>query len=121
MAPSNRIEVLIGHCLLAEPAPDVRLSAYVLPDRVLAIALNSGADGARAFRYDLTLWMPVQSGVPMTRTDEDGPTTPTGPMSLAGTITTSELKFFGLKVCGRKVPQPEAKREESHAQLHSPD
>ena len=38
--------VLIGNCLLARSrAPGVRLSAYVLPDRVLAIVLNQGAGG----------------------------------------------------------------------------
>ena len=33
--------------------PGVRLSAYVLPDRVLAVVLNQATEGPLSFRYDL--------------------------------------------------------------------
>ena len=56
--------VLIGNCLLTEPSPGVRLSAYVLPDRVLAIVLNQGPDGPLSFRYDLAPWVAGPPHVP---------------------------------------------------------
>ncbi len=80
---------------MTEPAPEVRLSAYVLPHRVLAIVLNQGPEAARAFRYDLTPWIPVQSEVQMTRTTEateHGANTPAEAVSPTGTLTTPKLK-----------------------------
>ena len=90
--------VFIGNCLLTDTAPGVRLSAYVLPDRVLAIMLNQGAEGARSFRYDLTPWLPVQSGVRMNRTDEDRKSARARAASAAGTITTPKMKHLEIVV-----------------------
>ena len=90
--------VLIGNCLLTDAAPDVRLSAYVLPDRLLAIVLNQGAEGVRTFRYDLAPWIPAPSAVRMRRTGEDGKSAPARAASAAGTITTPKLKHLEMAV-----------------------
>ena len=64
--------VLIGNCLLREVSPGVRLSAYVLPDRVLAIVLNQGAEAALSFGYDLEPWVPGHATFTATQFDEAG-------------------------------------------------
>lgn len=45
--------VLIGNCLLREIRPGVRVSAYVLTGRVLAVVLNQSPAGTLAFSYNL--------------------------------------------------------------------
>jgi hypothetical protein len=90
--------VLIGNCLLTEPAPGLRLSAYVLPDRVLAIVMNQSAEGARTFHYNLAPWMPVQTGLRMTRTGENGKNARPQAASVAGKITTPKLKHLEMVV-----------------------
>jgi len=90
--------VLIGNCLLTGPTPGVRLSAYVLPDRVLAVVLNQGVEGGLTFRYDLAPWMPVPSGIRMTRTGEDGKSARARTVSVAGTITTPKMKRLEMAV-----------------------
>jgi hypothetical protein len=88
--------VLIGNCLLTDSAPGVRLSAYVLPDRILALVLNQGADGTRTFHYDLTPWMPVPSGVRMSRTGEDGKKARARTVPATGTMTTPKMKHLEM-------------------------
>jgi hypothetical protein len=90
--------VLIGNCLMTEPTPGLRLSAYVLPDRLLAIVLNQGVAGARSFRYDLEPWIPARSAVRMTRTDEDGKSSRARAVSAAGAITTPKLNPLEMEV-----------------------
>ena len=90
--------VLIGHCLLTEPARDLRLSAYVLPGRVLAIVLNQGAEGARTFRYDLAPWMAAPSDVRVRNTDEGGRSARARAAPAAGAITTPKLKHLEMTV-----------------------
>jgi hypothetical protein len=90
--------ILIGHCLLTDPATDVRLSAYVLPKRVMVIVLNQGVEGERTFRYDLAPWMPVHSGVQAIRTHEGGTSTPAELLAPSGTITTPKLKRLEMVV-----------------------
>jgi len=90
--------VLIGNCLLTELMPGVRLSAYVLADRVLAVVLNEGAEGALSFRYDLVPWMPVRSGVRMTWTGEDGKSALGRTAAATGTITTPKMKHLEIAV-----------------------
>ena len=92
--------VLIGNCLLTEPSPGVRLSAYVLPDRVLAIVLNQGAEGELTFGYDLAGWLPgLQAGpqperdkVACTHFDESGRQTLMHEVPASGTLRTGRLK-----------------------------
>lgn len=64
--------VLIGNCLLTEPRPGVRVSAYVLSDRVLALVLNQGAEGSLAVPYSLAPWTPNRSTFTLTQHDEAG-------------------------------------------------
>ncbi len=53
----------IGDCVLQRDCPDARVNAYVLPDRVLVLAMNTG-DTARAVSLDCDLapWLPSTSG-----------------------------------------------------------
>lgn len=55
--------LLIGDCILSEPSPGARVNAYVLPDRILVIAMNTGAT-RRAFKLSLDAapWLASESG-----------------------------------------------------------
>ncbi len=55
--------VLIGDCVLREPCPAARINGYVLPDRILIVALNPGAEKVPiAFACDLGPWLSSPSG-----------------------------------------------------------
>jgi hypothetical protein len=58
--------VFIGACLMPEAAPGVRLTAYVLPGGVLALALNQGSEGSLQFKYDLAPWVPGHAAFTVT-------------------------------------------------------
>lgn len=87
--------VLIGNCLLTEPGPGVRVSAYVLPDRVLAIVLNQGAEGPLTLQYDLAPWM---SGSAFRRTqfDESGRLIADDDVPPAGAVETMNLRHLEM-------------------------
>ena len=53
---------LIGNCLLSQPCPQAHVSAYVLPDSVLMILINSAAERKVDFSCDLTPWLASASG-----------------------------------------------------------
>jgi hypothetical protein len=84
--------VLIGNCLLTEPAPGARVSAYVRPGAVLALVLNQGHTGALKFRYDLAPWLPAASGMQMTRTGEHGKSTRPRAVPASGALTTPKMR-----------------------------
>ncbi len=84
--------VFIGACLTPEVAPGVRLAAYVLPDRVLAIALNQGAEGSLTFRYDLDPWVPGRSKFSLTEYAGSGRNEAPREVAPAGQIRTGSLK-----------------------------
>lgn len=51
----------IGGCLLTEPS-QVRLTAYAMPDRIMALALNqSGIEQSFTFKYDARPWLASKS------------------------------------------------------------
>jgi len=87
--------VLIGNCLLTEPKPGVRVSAYVLPDRVLAIVLNQGAEGPLTLQYDLAPWI---DGLAFRRTqfDESGRLLAAADVPPAGAIETMNLRHLEM-------------------------
>lgn len=90
--------ILIGNCLLAEPSPGVRLSAYVLPDRVLAIVLNQGSDAAISFHYDLAPWAPGRSTFNLIQFDENGRRITSRDASASGTLQTPKLRQLEMTV-----------------------
>ena len=53
---------LIGDCILAEERPQVRLSAYILPDKALVVLMNDSADGTVEFKADIAPWLQSKSG-----------------------------------------------------------
>ncbi len=83
---------LIGHCLLTEPSPCVRMSAYVRSDRVLAIVLNSGASESRSFRYDLNPWIAGRTAFVLAQYDEQGRVIATRDVPASGTLQTAQLQ-----------------------------
>ena len=90
--------VLIGNCLLREVSPGVRLSAYVLPDRVLAIVLNQGAEAALSFDYDLEPWVPGRATFTATQFDEAGTRTASAEVPVSGPIQTRSLQPLEMTV-----------------------
>jgi hypothetical protein len=90
--------VFIGACLMPEAAPGVRLAAYVLPDRALAIALNGGAEGSIAFRYDLAPWVPGRAGFSVTECAGNGRPGAPRDAAVAGEIRTGSLKPLEMAV-----------------------
>jgi len=88
--------VLIGNCLLSEPAPGVRLCAYVLPDSVLALVLNQGAEAELSFRVDLEPWVAGRRAFAMTLVDADGRRLAEGDVAPACTLRTPRLPHLGL-------------------------
>jgi hypothetical protein len=82
---------LIGNCLLTAISPGVRLSAYVQPDRVLAVVLNDGASGSLSFAYDLGPWVADRQVFAMTQYDEHGQTIATRDVLSSGTLQTAQL------------------------------
>lgn len=53
---------LIGDCILGKSCSDAMVGAYVLPDKVLVIVLNTGAKGEKNLDYSLVPWLPSPSG-----------------------------------------------------------
>ena len=88
---------LVGNCLLTAPSRGVRLAGYVLPDRILAIVLNEGADGELTFAYDLGGWL---NGAKFTciRFDESGRETLARDVPASGTLPTGRLKRLEMTV-----------------------
>ena len=64
------------------------LSAYVLPDRVLAVVLNQGPEGALTFSYDLEAWLPGHTTFAATQYDEAGAQVSSGDVPASGTLET---------------------------------
>jgi len=83
--------VLIGSCLLPEVAPGARVVAYQLPDRVLALVLNQGAEGALTFRYDLAPWVPGRDAFTLSHFDQSGEPLDSSDVGAAATIQTQPL------------------------------
>lgn len=90
--------VLIGNCLLRENRPGVRLSAYVLPDRVLAIVLNQGPEAALTFSYELEAWVPDHANFTATQYDEAGAQVSSGDVAASGTFETRPLRPLEMTV-----------------------
>ncbi|MCC6728045.1 MAG: hypothetical protein IT208_01775 [Chthonomonadales bacterium] len=89
---------LIGNCLLTEPAPGVRLSAYVLPDRVLAIVLNQGPDADLSFRYDLAPWLPDGKAFSVARVDEALRAEPSADAPVSGSLEAGRLRHLEMRL-----------------------
>ncbi|HEY3282468.1 MAG TPA: DUF6259 domain-containing protein [Armatimonadota bacterium] len=89
---------LIGDCLLTEPSAGVRLSAYQLPDRVLAIVLNQGPDSELQFSYDLSPWLPNRGRVTVKQYGEDGRQVASRVIDSKGTLSTGPLKPLQMTV-----------------------
>ncbi len=88
--------VLIGNCLLTEPSPAARVAAYALPDRLLALVLNQGADGPVSFRYDLTPWVAPAGEWTLARHDESGVPLESSTAPAAGEIVTPPLAHLEI-------------------------
>ncbi|MCX5768839.1 MAG: hypothetical protein NTZ09_00990, partial [Candidatus Hydrogenedentes bacterium] len=55
--------LLVGDCVLSKPCDEARINAYVLPDSVLILALNTGgAARAVSFACDVAPWLDSASG-----------------------------------------------------------
>jgi hypothetical protein len=90
--------VFIGACLMPEEAAGVRLAAYVLPDRVLALVLNHGQEGVLSFRYDLAPWVPGRAAFTVTAHAAAGRAEAPRTITAAGQIETRPLKPLELAV-----------------------
>ncbi|HOW71014.1 MAG TPA: DUF6259 domain-containing protein [Phycisphaerae bacterium] len=84
--------VLIGNCLLAQPNLGARVSAYVLPHRVLAIVLNPGPEAALTVNYDLTPWLPEATKFSVTEFEESGAAADSLGIPAAGRLQTRKLR-----------------------------
>ena len=55
--------LLVGDCVLSESCAGARINGYVLPDRVVIIAMNTGAEErAIEFACDIAPWLESPSG-----------------------------------------------------------
>jgi hypothetical protein len=90
--------VLIGNCLLREISAGVRVSAYVLPDRVLAIVLNQGPEAALSFSYDLEAWLPGHATFAATQFDEAGSRISSSDVPASGAFATRSLRPLEMTV-----------------------
>ncbi len=90
--------ILIGDCLLTEPSPGLRMSAYVGTDRVLAVVLNQGAEGALTGHYDLAPWIPGGSSFQLTEYDEEGVAGTSRAVAAAGQLETRRLRPLEMSV-----------------------
>lgn len=89
---------LIGNCLLTEPSPGVRIASYVLPDRVIAIVLNQGAEAELKFKHDLAPWVNGHKTFDMSVTAEDGKQDKAREVRADGVLTTRKLKPLEMTV-----------------------
>jgi hypothetical protein len=90
--------VLIGNCLLREVRPGVRVSAYVMPGRVLAVVLNQSREAALTFSYDLEAWLPDHTSFAATQYDEAGVPVSSGDVPVSGTFETRSLRPLEMTV-----------------------
>ena len=90
--------VLIGNCLLTEPKPGVRVSAYVRPGRVLGLVLNQGPEAALPLSYDLAPWVARSKGFKVTQFDEQGRVVGSSDVSASGTFQTRKLRSLEIAV-----------------------
>ena len=88
---------LVGNCLLTAPSAGVRLAGYVLPDRVLAIVLNQGAEGELTFGYDVGGWLDGATFT-CTRFDESGREMLAHDAPVSGTLRTGQLKPLEMTI-----------------------
>lgn len=89
---------LIGDCLLTKPSHGVRMSAYVLPDRVLALILDQGPAGSLSCHYDLGPWLPNAGRVKVSHFDEDGRLISSSSALRSGMAKTGNLKKLQIEV-----------------------
>lgn len=55
--------LMVGDCVLSEACPEARINAYVLPESVLILAMNTGSTPrAISFACDLAPWLDSPSG-----------------------------------------------------------
>ena len=52
----------ISNCILTEPCPNAHVSAYVLPNSMLIIVINTGGADSISPSFDLQPWLSSQSG-----------------------------------------------------------
>lgn len=53
---------LIGDCVLAEPSASIHLTAYVLQDRMLAVAVNTAQRQAQDLQFNIEPWLKAPEG-----------------------------------------------------------
>jgi len=53
---------LVGECVLAEPNPTIHLTAYILEERVLAIAVNTAQQEMHDLQFDVEPWLKNNTG-----------------------------------------------------------
>jgi len=64
---------LVGYCFLAQDCPEAHFNAYILPGRILIIALKEEKAGALKMNIDLGPWLKSNSGSYAVKTySEDG-------------------------------------------------
>ncbi|MCE5266561.1 MAG: DUF6259 domain-containing protein [Planctomycetaceae bacterium] len=89
---------LIGNCLLTERSEGIRMSAYVLPDRVIAIVLNEGVEGPLSFNYDLGPWLASHKTFRQTQYDENGRRVVSTEAPASGMIKTPTLRHLEMVI-----------------------
>lgn len=90
---------LIGECLLKNIVPGAHVNAYVLPDRVLLIIMNT-SEGQRVIDFDVNLapWLKSKNGTYEVKSYDQfgtafGPTRTTGPLWSGVTQPLREMDF----------------------------
>jgi hypothetical protein len=53
---------LVGECVLAEPNSTIHLTAYILEDKVLAIAVNTAQQQTQDLKFDVGPWLKDNAG-----------------------------------------------------------
>lgn len=92
--------ILIGNCAQTEWNPGIRTSAYVLPDRMMALVVNPGAEQPLKVKYDLEPWVKSPSHkYEMKSYDADGNLLESKEItSRTRTLTTKSLKPMEIAV-----------------------
>jgi hypothetical protein len=90
---------LIGNCLMTAPDSTVRMTAYVMPGRVMAIVLNESKEEQKLnFSYDLSLWG-MGSDCVVSRFDELGKIIDNNvEVPVSGNLKTQKLKQYEMEV-----------------------